>query len=255
MGWLMERRRFFVGLGLLTAGGVAGAGAGLTAEPALSAEGPTARTAHPAGPGAYRATVTFRAAPSSPVVALTIDDGPTEEWTPQVLRILRRRGAHATFFVVGQRALAAPGLVLRAAAAGHELANHTWAHSDLTQHGESFDRASLDRTHALLTHLTRREPTLCRPPYGRIDSVGLAVCAGLGYGVALWSEHVTGSNARGDVDAALRRASPGSIVLAHDGGSEPNGSLMQQLDRLIAAMTDAGYQFVTVTELLRAPAA
>jgi peptidoglycan/xylan/chitin deacetylase (PgdA/CDA1 family) len=48
----------------------------------------------------------------------------------------------------------------------------------------------------------------------------------------------------------LRRPSPGSIVLAHDGGSEPNASLMKQLDRLVASMTDTGYRFVTVSELL-----
>jgi peptidoglycan/xylan/chitin deacetylase (PgdA/CDA1 family) len=198
------------------------------------------------------ATVTFRTAPSARLVALTIDDGPTQKWTPQVLRILRRRGAKATFFMVGERAQAAPGSVQRAADAGHELANHTWAHSDLTQNGEAFDRASLERTHELLARLTGRAPTLCRPPYGRIDSIGLAVCAGLHYNVMLWSNHVTGSNARGDVDTTLREASPGSIVLAHDGGSEPNASLMQQLDRLVGTMTDTGYRFVTVSELLAA---
>ncbi len=250
----MDRRKFLSGVGLITVGGAVGASLGFAVEPAVMAEGPTARTARPTGPAAYVATVTFRTAPSARLVALTIDDGPTREWTPQVLRILQRRGAKATFFVVGERAQAAPDAVVRAADAGHELANHTWAHSDLTQNGESFDRDSLERTHALLVHLTGRAPTLCRPPYGRIDSVGLAVCAGLHYHVMLWSNHVTGSNARGDVDTTLREASPGSIVLAHDGGSEPNASLMQQLDRLVASMTDTGYRFVTVSELLAAPA-
>ncbi len=249
----MERRRFFAGLGLITVGAVAGAGAGLAAEPALSAEGPTARTARPGGRSAYVATTTFRTAPARKVVALTIDDGPTSEWTPQVLQILRRRRAAATFFVVGQRAQANPSLVRRAAAAGHELANHTWAHTDLTQHGEAFDRDSLERTHHLLIRLTGREPTSCRPPYGRIDSVGLAVCAGLGYGVTLWSDHVTGSSPRSDVDSVLRQASPGSIVLAHDGGPEPDTSFIQQLDRLVASLTDAGYEFVTVSDLLAEP--
>ena len=200
------------------------------------------------------ATATFRTAPSARIVALTIDDGPTLEWTPQVLAILRRHGAKATFFVVGERAQAAPGWLLRAADAGHELANHTWEHSDLTQHDEAFDQETLGRTHEFVTKLTGRAPTTCRPPYGRIDSVGLAVCAGLGYGVTLWSNHVTGSNARGDVNTTLREASPGAIVLAHDGGSEPNISLMQQLDRLVASMTGDGYTFVTVSELLAASA-
>jgi len=249
----MDRRKFLAGVGLVTAGGAAGAAAGYAAEQAISAEGPTARTARPVGPAAYVATVTFRTAPAARLVALTIDDGPTLQWTPQVLRTLQRHDAKATFFVVGQRAQAAPGWVLRAADAGHELANHTWEHSDLTQHDEAFDSGTLERTHEYLARLTGREPTLCRPPYGRIDSVGLAVCAGMHYRVMLWSNHVTGSNAQGDVDTTLRQASPGSIVLAHDGGSEPNASLMKQLDRLVGSMTDTGYRFVTVSELLTAP--
>lgn len=250
----MNRRRFLAGISLLAAGGGAGASIGFAAGPAVTAEGPTARTASPAGPETYLTTVTFRTAPATRVVALTIDDGPTREWTPQLLAILRERGAKATFFRVGRRAQAAPGLVAQTADEGHEQGNHTWAHDDLTQHGEAFDRDTLDRTHELLAKLAGRAPTLCRPPYGRIDSIGLALCAGLRYGVTLWSEHVTGSNPRGDVDLVLRQASPGSIVLAHDGGPEPNASLMKQLDRLVASMTDAGYRFVTVSELLAAQA-
>ena len=80
------------------------------------------------------------------------------------------------------------------------------------------------------------------------------MCASLRYDVMLWSEAVTGSNPEADVDATLRRASPGSIVLAHDGGPQPNAALMGQLDRLVGTMTDAGYTFVTVSELLAAPA-
>jgi peptidoglycan-N-acetylglucosamine deacetylase len=248
----MDRRTFLARTGLVTAAGAAGAAAGITVEPALAVEGPTARTATPTGPGAYITTVTFRTAPAGRLVALTIDDGPTPPWTPQVLRILRRYRAKATFFRVGERAQAAPGLVAQTADEGHEQGNHTWAHSDLTQHDEVFDRGSLQRTHELLADLTGEEPAFCRPPYGRIDSVGLAVCAGVPYGVTLWSQHITGSNARADVDTILQQASPGSIVLAHDGGPEPNATLMQQLDRLVGTMTDGGYKFVTVSELMDA---
>jgi peptidoglycan/xylan/chitin deacetylase (PgdA/CDA1 family) len=80
------------------------------------------------------------------------------------------------------------------------------------------------------------------------------VCAGLHYGVALWSHHVTGSNPRGGVNRILRQGTPGSIILAHDGGPEPNPHLMAQLDRLVGSMTDTGYRFVTVSELLAASA-
>jgi peptidoglycan-N-acetylglucosamine deacetylase len=248
----MDRRGFLAGAGLLAVGGAAGAGAVLTAEPGLAAEGPTARTAALSGPGAYAATVVFRAAPTARLAALTVDDGPTREWTPRVLAILARHGAKATFFLVGKRARAAADLVKRTAEAGHELGNHTWAHDDLTRHGEAFDRDTLERTHELLARLTGREPALCRPPYGRIDSVGLAACATLRYRIMLWSHHVTNSDPHGDVDRIIRHGSPGSIVLVHDGGSEPNPSLMTQLDRLVGSMRDGGYRFVTVSELLSA---
>jgi len=248
-----DRRRFLAKSGLVAAGAVAAATAGFAAEPALAAEGPTARTATPAGPGSYEAAVTFRTTPAAKLVALTIDDGPTAGWTPQVLEILRRRDAKATFFRVGERAQAHPGLTERTADEGHEQGNHTWAHDDLTHHGETFDRGSLERTGELLAKLTGRPPTVCRPPYGRIDSVGLAVCAGLHYHVALWSHHVTGSDPEGGVNRILKQGTPGSIVLLHDGGPEPNGNLMKQLDRLVASMTDSGYRFVTVSELLAAP--
>jgi peptidoglycan-N-acetylglucosamine deacetylase len=249
----MDRRRFMAGIGLLATGGAAGAGAGMAAEPAIATEGPTARTATPAGSAARAATVTFRTSPEDRYVALTIDDGPTRQWTPRVHRLLAGHGARATFFVVGERARADPVAVQQAADYGHELANHTWAHKDLTQHGETPDAASLERTHELLTRLTGRAPTLCRPPYGRIDSVGLAVCADLRYGVLLWSGHITGSNARHDVDRVLREVSPGSVILAHDGGPEPNATLIQQLDRLAGSLKDAGYQFLTASELLAVP--
>jgi len=246
----VDRRRFLAGAGLVTAGGVAGAVVGGPVQQAVAVEGPTARTATPPGPGHFATTVTFRTAAQSRLIALTIDDGPTKEWTPPMLALLRRHGAKATFFRVGERAQAAPGLVEQTAAEGHEQGNHTWAHHDLTAGSQSADQDSLKRTHELLTRLTGQPPVLCRPPYGRIDSIGLEVCSGMRYSVALWSHHITGSHPAGGVDLILGHATPGSIVLAHDGGPEPNAALVRQLDRLVGSMTDEGYRFVTVSELL-----
>lgn len=247
----MDRRRFLAGIGLVTAGVVTGTAAGAIAEPALAAPGPTARTFVPSDERkALAPSVTFRTAPSTKVVALTIDDGPTGEWTPQVLAMLERRKAPATFFVVGSRAAHDPLLIQQAAHAGHEIGNHTWEHADLTQHDELFVRDSLERTHEFIVKTTGHPPTVCRPPYGRIDTVGLGACATLGYDVAMWSDHVTGSNAKADVDRVLRHVSAGSIVLAHDGGPEPTVTLMAQLDRLVGSLQDAGYTFATFGQLL-----
>jgi peptidoglycan/xylan/chitin deacetylase (PgdA/CDA1 family) len=252
----VRRRSFLAGLGLVTAGGVVGAGAGFSAEPALASESPTARTARPGGQSvAFTSTVTFRTAPSAKLMALTIDDGPTALWTPKMLAVLAKHDVVATFFLVGKRLAAEPDPTRTAAAAGHELGNHTWEHADLTRHDAGFVTESLHRNHDLIAAVTGNAPTLCRPPYGRIDSVGLAACAALGYDVALWSDHITGSNPGGDVTTTLRQASAGSIVLAHDGGPEPNENLVTQLDRLIGGLKDDGFTFTTVSDLLAAPAA
>jgi peptidoglycan/xylan/chitin deacetylase (PgdA/CDA1 family) len=147
----VRRRSFLAGLGLVTAGGVVGAGAGFSAEPALASESPTARTARPGGQSvAFTSTVTFRTAPSAKLMALTIDDGPTALWTPKMLAVLAKHDVVATFFLVGKRLAAEPDPTRTAAAAGHELGNHTWEHADLTRHDAGFVTESLHRNHDLI---------------------------------------------------------------------------------------------------------
>ena len=65
------------------------------------------------------------------VVALTIDDGPSPVYTPQILRILRQYGITASFSMIGLNAAAFPGIAREVAAAGHMIVNHTWNHDNL----------------------------------------------------------------------------------------------------------------------------
>ena len=73
----------------------------------------------------------FNPAPAK-LIALTFDDGPNQELTPQVLDILNQHDAKATFFVTGQAAKAFPKIVKREVLAGHEVGNHTMNHKSLT---------------------------------------------------------------------------------------------------------------------------
>jgi peptidoglycan/xylan/chitin deacetylase (PgdA/CDA1 family) len=198
--------------------------------------------------------VIYRTAPTEPLVALTFDDGPTRTWTPQVLEVLARHEAKATFFVIGEHLAAAPQIALAAAKAGHQLGNHTWAHSNLTSHSEAFIRDSLRRTHQLITKVTGKAPNVLRPPWGRIDTLGLLACSELAYDVVLWSSHVTGSNATADAATTVRTATPGSIVLAHDGGSEPSTRLVRAIDGMLTSLRSKGFRFVTMEQLIAASA-
>src|SRR6516225_1129076 len=80
--------------------------------------------------------VIYRVPVELPLVALSFDDGPHPSFTPQVLDILQRHDARATFFLIGERALRYPELVARIKNGGHEVGNHyykdvsTFIHSD-----------------------------------------------------------------------------------------------------------------------------
>lgn len=62
-------------------------------------------------------------------IYLTFDDGPNQPYTGQILEILNRYGAKATFFVCGKNAERDPGTVRRIIEAGHTLGNHAYSHS------------------------------------------------------------------------------------------------------------------------------
>ena len=65
------------------------------------------------------------------MIALTFDDGPDEDFTPQILDILKKYNAKATFFVVGQKVGWNPEIVKRAYKEGHEIGNHTFTHINI----------------------------------------------------------------------------------------------------------------------------
>ena len=81
--------------------------------------------------------------------ALTFDDGP-DTATPQILTILAQKGVPATFFVLGGNASALPNMIEKIRAGGHEIANHTWSHPDLTRLNAEAIKKELSRTSDLL---------------------------------------------------------------------------------------------------------
>lgn len=100
-------------------------------------------------------------------VALTFDDGPSPATTPQVLDLLARQGAKATFFLAGVRVAAYPGLAADIVAAGHDVFGHGWDHEDLERAGAARALAAMQRVEDLLARL-RPTPSryLVRLPFG-----------------------------------------------------------------------------------------
>ncbi len=121
------------------------------------------------------------------LVALTFDDGPSATVTPQLVRLLRREGVPATFFMIGQHVDAHPEIVRMVDEAGFAIGNHTWAHDDLTTLTGPQIRASIRSTRRALVHAGVVPTSLARPPYGAMDGRVQQVLEQLGYTPVLWS--------------------------------------------------------------------
>jgi cellulose synthase/poly-beta-1,6-N-acetylglucosamine synthase-like glycosyltransferase/peptidoglycan/xylan/chitin deacetylase (PgdA/CDA1 family) len=189
-------------------------------------------------------------------IALTFDDGPDPEWTPQLLDVLHRHGVPATFFVVGSAAARHPMLVRRIVAEGHELGNHTTTHADLGTTSAARAGWELRLNQVVLAGAVGRRTALARPPYSStpdsLDGAGwLAVqrTGADGY-LAVLADLDPKDWRRPGVDAIVDAATPpdqrGAIVLLHDGGGD-RGQTVAAVDRLIGRLQTQGWRFTTVS--------
>ncbi|MGX7676562.1 bifunctional polysaccharide deacetylase/glycosyltransferase family 2 protein [Plantactinospora sp. DSM 117369] len=207
-------------------------------------------------------------------IALTFDDGPDPRWTPEILDVLRRHRAHATFFVVGARVNEHPELVRRILAEGHELGSHTFTHPDVAALPDWRRELELQLTRSAVAGATGRSPILFRPPYssgpGSLtarDARALRAAARAGH-VAVLADRDTVDWRRPGVDRIVAAAEGrpagqtgpqrrpadgrGAVVLLHDGGGD-RSQTVAALDRLIPELTARGYRFSTVSEGLGTP--
>ena len=98
-------------------------------------------------------------------VALTFDDGPSDEWTPKILDILKAKGVKATFFLIGENGETNPSLVKRIYAEGHEIGNHTFTHPNLGLTSDEVTQVEINATQRLVEALTGRSMRLFRAPF------------------------------------------------------------------------------------------
>ena len=190
-------------------------------------------------------------------VALTFDDGPSE-YTAGVLKILHEQNIRATFFIIGRQAQAMPQVVTEESRQGHQVGNHSWSHrTPSARTGWAPQQAvqEVDRTNALLTRLTGRQPCLFRPPGGVVKGIG-PVARARQMAVTLWSVDTkdwldqkgqASLAAAGEIVAAARAGlqQQHPILLMHDGGGY-RGATVAALPQIIAEYRARGYSFVTV---------
>ena len=188
---------------------------------------------------------------SSKVIALTFDDGPNTNTTPEILDILEKYGVVASFFVIGNNVTeeTAP-IVKRAYDLGCEINNHSLTHSNMTGFDEAELLSEIQQTSDKEQKITGEPTHFFRPPYIAVDgdmftTIELPfIC---GYGVNDYDNKVT-ADAR--YEGVMEAAADGAIILLHD--MYGNDKTVEAVDRLIPDLLEQGYVFVTVSQLFDA---
>ncbi|WP_347247904.1 polysaccharide deacetylase family protein [Zoogloea sp.] len=181
-------------------------------------------------------------------VVISIDDGPDPEVTPRVLDQLDAAGAHASFFCIGQRATAHPGLVRDIIARGHTIENHSEHHwKRFSTLGPGAMAREISAAQASLAALTGRPPRYFRAPAGLRNPFLDPVLAPLELQLASWTRRAYDTR-NGDPASVLARLTKGlaggDILLLHDGNAArtPAGEavILEVLPALLARIRAAG---------------
>jgi peptidoglycan-N-acetylglucosamine deacetylase len=204
-------------------------------------------------------------------VALTFDDGPDPQWTPEILDVLKNEHASATFFLIGIQADKFSGLAKRIYEDGNTIGNHTFTHPDVSSISSRYMRLELNLTERLFASLMGIRTTLLRPPYAideepdTADEVHpLEFAQDMGYitvGNRIdpndWSDTPHRRSAEEISSYVLAHLPPcsgsdlrcGNIVLLHDGGGN-RAETVRALPMIIDGIRARGYQIVPVYQLM-----
>ncbi|MBB4824207.1 peptidoglycan/xylan/chitin deacetylase (PgdA/CDA1 family) [Sporosarcina luteola] len=178
-------------------------------------------------------------------IALTFDDGPEPKVTPQILEILKRHNAKATFFMLGSRVEYYPDVAASVQQAGHELGNHTWNHPNLVKLQSARVMIEIQKTSNIIEQVTGQKATAFRPPYGAVNQRirGLSDMPIVLWDVDTldWQHH----DPQKILEKVKQQAKDGSIILMHD----IHQSTADGLDDVLTYLENEGYSFVTVSEL------
>jgi len=195
--------------------------------------------------------VIYRVRTNRAVVGLSFDDGPHPTFTPEVLAILERYNAKATFFLIGERALRHPEVIARIKAGDHEVANHYFLDTSILSHSDAVFLDYLEQTEEAIG--ITKSPKLFRPPGGIARPRQLRLARAQGYVCVLGSAYANDPihppvwYIRWRIE---RNLVPGSIIILHDGISDPRRGI-EALPHILATGAQNGLRFTSIGALMR----
>ena len=194
----------------------------------------------------------YRVRTTERVIALTLDDGPDEVTTPEILAELRRYDAKATFFLIGERISGREPVVRRLVEEGHELGNHFMRDRPaILLDAEELAR-DLDQSHTLLTAFA--PVRWARPGSGWYSRQVIEAMSRRGYRCALGSVYPYDATIPSSPFASrflLRNVRPGAVIVLHDGGARGRRTV-RTLRAVLPELRRRGYRVVTLGQALAA---
>lgn len=182
-------------------------------------------------------------------VALTFDDGPSQ-MTPEYLQILRDKGVHATFFLIGKQAENKPGLAKTIVDSGNEIGNHTCSHLNIRTSSMPESLKDILECQSIIERDSHHKPFMLRPPGGEFNKSIIEQLQKVGYIIVLWNidpqDWKKSATPDQIINNVMTNIRPGAIILMHE-GKKPT---LEALPRLIDDIKEQGYEIGTVSELL-----
>jgi peptidoglycan-N-acetylglucosamine deacetylase len=202
-----------------------------------------------------RGEVVWEVTTDQKVIALTFDDGPDSVYTPQILDLLKRYDAKATFFVIGSKVEKNPDLTNREVYEGHELANHTYTHPRMNRISAQNLQEEIEKAQSIVHSVTGQNLNIFRPPGGVYNETVVNTAKRAGYLVVMWSwDQDTRDWSNPGVNKIVNRIISndhhGGIVLFHDSGGD-RSQTVAALAQILPELKTRGYRFLTVSELLQ----
>lgn len=183
------------------------------------------------------------------VVALTFDDGPTQQ-VADILPLLEKYDAKATFFLIGNEIEKNPEAAQMIARAGHQIGNHTYSHNRMVLKSPSFIKEEIEKTNTLIVKAGFAGEIDFRPPNGKkllalpyyLDQQSIDTIT--------WNlepdSYYTKSSEK--INYINNNVKPGSIILLHPMYDE-TGEELKTLEGILEKLSEEGYRFITVNEL------
>lgn len=202
----------------------------------------------------YHLNAINKVAISEKKIVLSFDDGPHAIYTPQILELLKKYNATATFFCIGKHVEQHPEIVKKIVSEGHLIGNHTYSHSNYFDFYSSKKViAELKKTDDLVKTITGKKLNFFRPPFGVTNPAIAKAIHHTKHQVIGWNVRSLDTvikNKNKCVNRVIRKITPGAIVLLHD--SHENSIYI--LEQLLIFLQDNNYQTVSLETLIHTKA-